>query len=158
MAKTKSSFFCQSCGTQSVKWLGKCPACNEWNTFVEEILVKESKNNSGSTSLGKARKPLLINEITVENEQRFSTNDAELDRILGGGIVPGSLVLFGGEPGIGKSTLMLQVALQAKNLKILYVSGEESEQQIRMRAERVGIQNNSCFILAETNTKTYLNK
>ena len=96
MAKTKSSFFCQSCGYQSVKWLGKCPSCDTWNSFVEEITVKETKNNSGSTSLGKARKPLLINEITVENEQRFSTNDAELDRILGGGIVPGSLVLFGG--------------------------------------------------------------
>ncbi|MEO8759919.1 MAG: DNA repair protein RadA [Bacteroidia bacterium] len=153
MAKSKSSFFCQSCGYQSVKWLGKCPSCETWNSFVEEILVKETKNNSGSTSLGKAKKPQLINEITVENEQRFSTNDSELDRILGGGVVAGSLVLFGGEPGIGKSTLMLQVALQAKGIKILYVSGEESEQQIRMRAERVGIQNDSCFILAETNTQ-----
>lgn len=153
MAKTKTSFFCQSCGYQSGKWLGKCPSCNEWNTFVEEILVKETKNNSGSTSLGRARKPLLIKEIEAQHEIRFSSNDAELDRILGGGIVPGSLVLFGGEPGIGKSTLMLQVALQAKGIKILYVSGEESEQQIRMRAERVGMQNSECFILAETNTQ-----
>src|SRR6201988_1433588 len=153
MAKTKTSYFCQSCGYQSAKWLGKCPSCEAWNTIVEEIVVKETKNNSGSTSLNRARKPLLINEITVENEQRFSTNDSELDRILGGGIVPGSLVLFGGEPGIGKSTLMLQVALQAKGIKILYVSGEESEQQIRMRAERVGMQNSECFILAETNTQ-----
>jgi len=153
MAKSKSTFFCQSCGYQSVKWLGKCPSCETWNSFVEEITVKETKNNSGSTFLGKAKKPQLINEITVENEQRFSTNDSELDRILGGGVVAGSLVLFGGEPGIGKSTLMLQVALQAKGIKILYISGEESEQQIRMRAERVGIQNDSCFILSETNTQ-----
>jgi len=153
MAKSKSTFFCQSCGYQSIKWLGKCPSCETWNSFVEEITVKETKNNSGSTSLGKAKKPQLINEITVENEQRFSTNDSELDRILGGGVVAGSLVLFGGEPGIGKSTLMLQVALQAKGIKILYISGEESEQQIRMRAERVGIQNDSCFILSETNTQ-----
>jgi DNA repair protein RadA/Sms len=153
MAKTKTSFFCQSCGYQSGKWLGKCPSCNEWNTFAEEILAKETKNNSGSTSLQRARKPLLINEIEAQDETRFSSNDVELDRILGGGIVPGSLVLFGGEPGIGKSTLMLQVALQAKGLKILYVSGEESEQQIRMRAERVGIQNSTCFILSETNTQ-----
>jgi DNA repair protein RadA/Sms len=153
MAKTKTSFFCQSCGYQSGKWLGKCPSCNEWNTFAEEILVKETKNNSGSVSLNRARKPLLINEIEAQDETRFSSNDVELDRILGGGIVPGSLVLFGGEPGIGKSTLMLQVALQAKGIKILYVSGEESEQQIRMRAERVGMQNSECFILAETNTQ-----
>ena len=90
MAKTKTSYFCQSCGYQSAKWLGKCPSCESWNTIVEEIVVKETKNNSGSTSLNRARKPLLINEITVENEQRFSTNDSELDRILGGGIVSGS--------------------------------------------------------------------
>ncbi len=153
MAKTKSSFFCQNCGFQSAKWLGKCTSCNEWNTFAEEILVKETKNNSGSTSLQRARKPMLIQEIDAQNETRFSSNDVELDRILGGGIVPGSLVLFGGEPGIGKSTLMLQVALQAKGIKILYISGEESEQQIRMRAERVGIQNAECFILSETNTQ-----
>jgi len=153
MAKTKTSFFCQNCGFQSAKWLGKCPSCSEWNTFSEEILVKETKNTSGSSSLQRARKPQLIQEIDVENEQRFSSNDVELDRILGGGIVPGSLILFGGEPGIGKSTLMLQVALQAKGIKILYISGEESEQQIRMRAERVGIQNPSCFILSETNTQ-----
>src|SRR6201988_4536105 len=146
MAKTKTSYFCQSCGYQSAKWLGKCPSCEAWNTIVEEIVVKETKNNRGSTSLNRARKPLLINEITVENEQRFSTNDSELVRILGGGIVPGSLVLFAGDPGIGKSTLMLQLALQAKGMKILYVSGEESEQQIRRRAERVGIQNDSCFL------------
>ena len=153
MAKTKSAYFCQSCGYQSAKWLGKCPSCESWNTLVEEILEKEHKNNSGSPTLNKVRKPQLIHEISILQEQRFSTNDSELDRILGGGIVPGSLVLFGGEPGIGKSTLMLQVALQAKGLKILYVSGEESEQQIRMRAERVGIQNDTCFILAETNTQ-----
>jgi DNA repair protein RadA/Sms len=153
MAKTKTSFFCQSCGYQSGKWLGKCPSCNEWNTFAEEILVKETKNTSGSTSSGRARKPLLINEIEAQDETRFSSNDIELDRILGGGIVPGSLVLFGGEPGIGKSTLMLQVALQTKGIKVLYVSGEESEQQIKMRAERVGMQNSGCFILAETNTQ-----
>lgn len=153
MAKTKTTFFCQSCGFQSPKWLGKCPSCNAWNTFVEEVVVKETKNNSGSVSLNRVRRPMLIQEIEVRDEHRFSSNDPELDRILGGGIVPGSLILFGGEPGIGKSTLMLQLALQAKGIKIVYVSGEESEQQIRMRAERVGIDNPGCFILSETNTQ-----
>jgi DNA repair protein RadA/Sms len=157
MAKTKTSYFCQNCGAQSAKWIGRCPSCDQWNTYVEEIIQKESKNEKVqgiiSTSTQRAKKPTPIQEIGMADEVRIPLYDKELARVLGGGIVPGSLVLFGGEPGIGKSTLMLQLALNLKGLKILYVSGEESEQQIRMRAERVGIKNNTCYILSETNTQ-----
>ncbi|MFL5752283.1 MAG: DNA repair protein RadA [Bacteroidia bacterium] len=157
MAKTKTSYFCQNCGTQSAKWIGRCPSCDQWNTYVEEIIQKESKNEKVqgiiSTSTQRAKKPTPIQEIGMADEVRIPLYDKELARVLGGGIVPGSLVLFGGEPGIGKSTLMLQLALNLKGLKILYVSGEESEQQIRMRAERVGIKNSTCYILSETNTQ-----
>jgi DNA repair protein RadA/Sms len=156
LAKTKTSFFCQSCGYESAKWLGKCPSCNSWNTFAEEILSKDDNNktdwrqDSGRSKVIKARS---LNEIQAIDEVRFSTKDDELDRVLGGGIVPGSLVLVGGEPGIGKSTLMLQVGLQLKGVRVLYVSGEESEQQIKMRAERLGISSENFYILTETNTK-----
>ena len=138
MAKKKiqSAFFCQSCGTQSPKWLGKCPQCNEWNTFVEELLVKESETKGGYKS-NKVNTPNLVSEIDYSNEKRIVTKDKELNRVLGGGIVPGSLVLLGGEPGIGKSTLLLQFALSSKSKRILYVSGEESQKQIKMRAERI---------------------
>lgn len=156
MAKTKSSFFCQNCGAQSGKWIGKCPACNEWNTYVEEIIQKSDDTRTtgfGSRSTQCAPKPLRLDEITAGEEHRIPIYDQELSRVLGGGLVPGSLVLFGGEPGIGKSTLMLQLATNLKGLKVLYVSGEESEQQIRMRAERIGIKNQDCFILTETNTQ-----
>jgi DNA repair protein RadA/Sms len=157
MAKTKTTFFCQSCGAQSAKWLGKCSSCNEWNTIVEEIVHKDSRDKTQgiapSTSLQRSIKPRRVADIGVLEQMRIPTNDTELTRVLGGGIVPGSLVLFGGEPGIGKSTLMLQLALSMTETKVLYVSGEESEQQIRMRADRIGIKNDNCFILTETNTQ-----
>lgn len=156
MAKTKTSFFCQNCGTQSGKWIGKCPSCNEWNTYVEEVVSKGDDSKTpgiASTSTQRASKPQLVTEINLEQHYRIELHDKELSRVLGGGLVPGSLTLFGGEPGIGKSTLMLQVAINMKNLKVLYVSGEESEQQIRMRAERIGMANPNCYILTETSTQ-----
>ncbi|HEY8401965.1 MAG TPA: DNA repair protein RadA [Cytophagaceae bacterium] len=153
MAKTKTGYFCQSCGAQSAKWVGRCPSCGEWNTYVEEIIQKEEKSWKTSSSLQIANKPKPIREITSGEETRIVTKDGELNRVLGGGIVPGSLILIGGEPGIGKSTLMLQIALQLITHKILYVSGEESEQQIKMRAERIGIVGNNCYILTETSTQ-----
>ncbi len=154
MAKVKTVFFCQNCGVQSPKWLGKCPSCNEWNTFVEEVVEKEKRPVQGlGAGYKKVSKPVPVEEISMSDEQRINVHDNELNRVLGGGVVPGSLTLFGGEPGIGKSTLMLQVALKLKNIKVLYVSGEESEQQIRMRAERVGVVNKDCFILTETSTQ-----
>lgn len=156
MAKVKSSFFCQNCGAQSGKWIGKCPSCNEWNTYVEELVQKTGDTRTsgfGSRSTQRAPKPLKLDEIVAGEEHRIPIYDNELSRVLGGGLVPGSLILFGGEPGIGKSTLMLQLATNVKGLKVLYVSGEESEQQIRMRAERIGIKNTDCFILTETNTQ-----
>jgi DNA repair protein RadA/Sms len=156
MAKIKSSFFCQSCGYQASKWLGNCPSCGEWNTFVEEIVEKTSQRKEWKTSTSDKRvpRPIDINAIEFSSEKRLNTKDQELNRVLGGGIVPGSLVLIGGEPGIGKSTLMLQLALSLKNLKVLYVSGEESEQQIKMRASRISKSDASnCFILTETSTQ-----
>ena len=150
--KIQSAFFCQSCGTQSPKWLGKCPQCNEWNTFVEEILAKEKDLKSGFKST-KISKPTLISDIDYTNEKRIVTNDKELNRVLGGGIVPGSVILIGGDPGIGKSTLLLQFALSSKSKKILYVSGEESEKQLKMRAERINKNSEHCYILTETSTK-----
>jgi len=159
MAKTKSSFFCQNCGSQAAKWQGKCNSCGEWNTLVEEIIKKESKNDrlhlfsANKTENNKSNQSILLQEIGLADYPRIPVPGQELTRVLGGGIVPGSLVLFGGEPGIGKSTLMLQLALRLKNLKILYVSGEESEQQIKMRAERIGVTTENCFILQETNTQ-----
>ncbi|MDJ1468232.1 DNA repair protein RadA [Xanthocytophaga flava] len=156
MAKARTVYFCQNCGTQSPKWLGRCPSCGEWNTFVEEVVQKEDKNEKGSwrppgnTKL--APRPRALTEITYTEEHRTLTKDKELNRVLGGGIVPGSLVLIGGEPGIGKSTLMLQIAVSLP-MRVLYVSGEESEQQIKMRAERLGKVDQNCFILTETNTQ-----
>ena len=152
MAKIKTAFFCQNCGHQTPKWLGKCPSCSEWNTFVEEFVGNYDSNVVAfSTSNGKTAKPQAVQDIEHRAESRIILHDKELNRVLGEGLVPGSLILFGGEPGIGKSTLMLQLAVTEKNLRILYVSGEESEQQIKMRAERIGLDNNECFILTETN-------
>jgi DNA repair protein RadA/Sms len=154
--KIKTSYFCQSCGFQSPKWLGKCTACNAWNTFVEEVVVKETRNNqlfTNSTTKPRSNKPQALPTIEMGSQQRYKLNDEELNRVLGGGIVPGSLVLFAGEPGIGKSTLMLQLALQMAPFKVLYISGEESEQQIKMRAERINIPNNELYILTETSTQ-----
>jgi len=149
MAKPRTSFFCQNCGAQSGKWIGKCPNCGEWNTYVEEVIQKEQSHSKQAYSIT-SDKPHRISEIVPGNTLRFPLPDKELNRVLGGGLVQGSLVLFGGEPGIGKSTLLLQVALSASNLKVLYVSGEESQDQIRLRAERIGIKNENCFILTET--------
>ena len=154
MSKVKTAFFCQNCGAQSTKWLGKCNACGQWNTFVEEVIQREEKGTSGAPVRDpRTVKPVRISEITFNNESRINTHDQELNRVLGGGLVPGSLTLIGGEPGIGKSTLMLQVALKCPDQKVLYITGEESEHQIRMRAERVGIKNENCFILTETNAQ-----
>ncbi|CAM3941908.1 DNA repair protein RadA [Flavobacterium branchiophilum] len=154
MAKIKTAFYCQSCGNQYSKWQGQCNACKEWNTIVEEIIQKETKVawKMASPEIVKASKPLRINEIDATQEVRMNTTDEELNRVLGGGIVPGSLILLGGEPGIGKSTLLLQISLKLP-YKTLYVSGEESQKQIKMRAERITHSGENCFILTETKTQ-----
>ncbi|MBL7855014.1 MAG: DNA repair protein RadA [Cyclobacteriaceae bacterium] len=158
MSKLKKLFFCQSCGYESAKWLGKCPSCNAWNSFVEEVVTKTETNKNEWRNEGQPTKtltPKTLAEIESGHEQRIPTPDHELNRVLGGGLVPGSLVLIGGEPGIGKSTLMLQLGLQLPAAKTLYVSGEESDQQIKMRAQRIaGNQTTPGFlILTETNTR-----
>lgn len=154
MAKTKTTFFCQNCGTQYAKWLGQCNACKSWNTIVEEVIQKEEKRSwkQGGHEQVKVNKAVKISEIKLNREDRTSTNNQELDRVLGGGLVNGSVLLLGGEPGIGKSTLLLQVALNIPK-QVLYVSGEESLSQIKMRAERLSKEKNSCMVLAETNTQ-----
>ncbi len=154
MAKTKTTYFCQNCGAQHAKWVGQCPNCKEWNTVVEEVVQKEEKRNWKSPSNSKkiVSKPLKIQEIELNTEERIQTRNNELDTVLGGGLVKGSVVLLGGEPGIGKSTLLLQIALQITE-KVLYVSGEESQSQIKMRAERLANQNSNCLVLTETNTQ-----
>ena len=155
MAKPRIIFFCQNCGAQSPKWIGRCPSCGEWNTYAEEVVHREKdKDQIAKLSTKKdSGKPVPVNEIKEAKENRINTNNNELNRVLGGGLVYGSLVLIGGEPGIGKSTLMLQIALNIKNLKVLYVTGEESAQQIKMRAERIGINSPNCYILTETSTQ-----
>ena len=153
--KTKTSFFCQNCGAQYAKWMGQCKSCNQWNTIVEEIIQTAEKRAwkpLSSTTKTKVNKPLKISEIALDTETRIATFNNELDNVLGGGIVPGSLILLGGEPGIGKSTLLLQVALSMSQ-KVLYVSGEESQTQLKMRAERLQKQNSDCLLLTETNTQ-----
>jgi len=163
LAKVKKIFVCTSCGSESPKWVGKCPACGEWNTYHEEIIHKETtleeKNRAwqpNGTTLGKpGPKPVLLEEIVAGHTQRLTSPDKELNRVLGGGIVPGAIMLVGGQPGIGKSTLMLQLALTSR-AKVLYVSGEESEEQIKMRADRVNNRQANCYILTETNTTKIL--
>ncbi|GAA4317629.1 DNA repair protein RadA [Compostibacter hankyongensis] len=156
MSKLKTAFFCQQCGHESTKWLGRCPSCGSWNTFVEEVQEKKGtavRDNWKPASSGN-QKFVSLQEISAQEEDRWITPDAELNRVLGGGIVPGSLVLVAGEPGIGKSTLFLQDALQLPAVRTLYVSGEESEQQIKMRADRIGLQHENFYLLTETDTQT----
>jgi len=155
MAKTKvkTAYFCQNCGTQHPKWQGQCPACKEWNTIVEEVVQKEEVKLWSKKGADSKVKALKVADISLANESRIKTGNTELDRVLGGGIVPGAVALLGGEPGIGKSTLMLQLALGLKNFKTLYVSGEESAKQIKMRAERLGEGSSDCLILTETSTQ-----
>ena len=155
MAKTKTVYVCSNCGADSPKWLGKCPNCGEWNTYVEEVVAKETPAAkrpvpSGLSERGQAR-PVLLRDITAEKEDRLNMKDQELNRVLGGGLVKGSLVLIGGEPGIGKSTLVLQTILKLHDLKVLYVSGEESYRQLKMRADRLAPDSQNCLILCETN-------
>ena len=155
MARVKSTFYCQNCGSQYAKWQGKCSSCGEWNTIAEEIVEKPDKKDWKTATHNQAKrtsKPLKIAEIENSAQNRWNTGNTELDRVLGGGLVPGSLTLLGGEPGIGKSTLLLQISLQL-NYKVLYVSGEESQQQIKMRAERINPVAANCYILTETKTQ-----
>lgn len=155
MAKNKTAFFCQNCGYETPKWLGKCPSCSEWNTFVEELVDKTPKNIVAFSGETFNAKPQLIQSVKKDEEERYPLRDNELQRVLGGGLVPGSLILLGGDPGIGKSTLMLQLAI-ADKLRTLYVSGEESDRQIRMRSDRIGLTNEHCFLLTETNLQNIL--
>jgi DNA repair protein RadA/Sms len=160
MAKARTIFFCSSCGASAPKWLGKCPHCGEWNTYQEELIQKETaieekRRSWAGPGKSEAPKAIPLHQIKTGSTMRLPTPDAELNRVLGGGIVPGSLVLIGGQPGIGKSTLLLQVAMQIP-ARILYVSGEESEEQIKMRADRIGDFKSECYILTETNTSKIL--
>ena len=156
MAKIKKAFFCTNCGNESTKWIGRCPSCNEWNTYVEEIISKENSNPNQSTfkDFSVKTKPVKLTEVKQNDISRFYSDDPEFNRVLGGGIVPGSIVLIGGEPGIGKSTLLLQIALSLNDLKILYVSGEESVEQIKMRADRINVKNENLYLYSETCTQT----
>src|SRR5690606_17456125 len=158
MAKIKSAFFCQQCGYETPKWTGKCPSCGAWNSFVEEVVQRDDKAKKDVAAWDDAaedlRKAHKLSEIVAQAEARMVTTDGELNRVLGGGVVPGSVILVAGEPGIGKSTLFLQSALQWNNINTLYVSGEESAQQVKMRAERIGIKNDNLYLLTATDTAT----
>jgi DNA repair protein RadA/Sms len=159
MSKVKTAYFCQNCGYESAKWVGKCPSCQQWNSFVEEVIQKETKKSSstdwqsynGDTI---TKKTQALHEIRTQDTPRLVTTDVELNRVLGGGIVPGSIVLIAGEPGIGKSTLFLQMGLMLNDTVTLYISGEESEQQIKMRADRLNLTNEDFYLLTETSTQT----
>ena len=153
MNKVKTSFFCLSCGTQHAKWQGQCNSCKEWNTLSKEVIEKSVKKAWKSSQKNiQAVKPLKIDQIDIKQESRINTGDQELNRVLGGGIIPGALMLLGGEPGIGKSTLLLQIAMRI-NAKVLYVSGEESQRQIKIRSNRINESSNECYILSETKTQ-----
>src|SRR3984893_10799159 len=157
MNKIRTAFFCSNCGHETTKWLGKCPNCGQWNTFVEEVIIKDNRLSETDwkkfSSEKKEIKTISISEVISGEEERIVSTDVELNRVLGGGIVAGSLVLIAGEPGIGKSTLFLQNGLMLKNITTLYISGEESEQQIKMRADRLKIQNENFYLLTETSTQ-----
>ena len=154
MSKVKTSFFCQSCGSQHTQWQGQCNSCKKWNTLTEEVVNKPDKKNwSLNNKLITISKPQKIDQIELSSESRIKTSDAELNRVLGGGIIPGALMLLGGEPGIGKSTLLLQIAM-TMNFKVLYVSGEESQRQIKIRSNRMDINSDQCYILSETKTQS----
>ncbi|MBQ5725960.1 MAG: DNA repair protein RadA [Alistipes sp.] len=152
MAKVKKAYFCRECGFEAPKWLGKCPSCGQWDTFTEEVIAKATPSSAVSVAVGDMPHlpPQRVSEIERSSHRRLDLQNGEVNRVLGGGLVPGSLVLLGGEPGIGKSTLSLQLALTSHGLKTLYVSGEESAEQIKMRAERIGIGNEECYIYSET--------
>jgi DNA repair protein RadA/Sms len=157
MSKVKTAFFCTNCGHESAKWIGKCPSCEQWNTFIEEVIVKDNRldelKRKNHSKERKEIQTISLKDVTSSEEKRIVTSDAELNRVLGGGIVAGSIVLVAGEPGIGKSTLFLQNGLQLKNVITLYISGEESEHQIKMRADRLKIQNENFYLLTETSTQ-----
>lgn len=151
MAKVKKAYFCKSCGFEAPKWLGRCPSCGEWNSFTEEVVAKAPSSLSAAVAAGTPQTPpQRVRDIERSSHRRLDLHNAEVNRVLGGGLVPGSLVLLGGEPGIGKSTLSLQIALTNHSLRTLYVSGEESAEQIGMRAERIGIGNDECYVYSET--------
>jgi DNA repair protein RadA/Sms len=153
MSKIKTSFFCQSCGTQHAQWQGQCNSCKQWNTLTEEVMEKpEKKNWKSEKKSSVVSKPLKIEEIEISSESRVNTGDPELNRVLGGGIIPGALMLLGGEPGIGKSTLLLQIAMTV-GCKVLYVSGEESQRQIKIRSDRMDASSDQCYVLSETKTQ-----
>ena len=160
MAKVKTAYFCNNCGAESARWLGKCPQCGQWNTLVEEV-VRETKQK-GTASYAPvdkaATKPVALADIKTEDSPRISTGYGEIDRVLGGGIVPGALILLGGDPGIGKSTILLQVSGKIADThgKVLYASGEESQMQLKLRAERLGIQGQNLAVMADTNLDSIL--
>jgi DNA repair protein RadA/Sms len=154
MSKTKTTFVCKNCGSQSPKWIGKCNSCGEWNTFLEEIVSE--RNSASALQFKGSLRPLLLSEIDTHHKERIVTGNNEFDRVTGGGLVPGGLVLLGGEPGIGKSTLVLQIALQLFKLKVLYISGEESLQQLKMRANRLNGNQATCLFLCETSLENIL--
>ena len=151
MEKNKTIFYCQKCGAEYSKWMGKCSSCGEWNTIVEEIQSKKAIKKNWRNEKKQATKPVQLNKVSLKNEQRVITTNGEFNRVIGGGIVPGSVLLIGGEPGIGKSTLLLQIAISTNSIKTLYVTGEESERQIKLRSERLDNSNNNCYVLTETN-------
>lgn len=156
MTKAKTVFVCQNCGVESAKWIGRCPSCKEWNTYHEEIIAPASSRGTSFSANMEKRKPELLDNIEADEKNRHKTGISELDRILGGGMVSGSVILLGGEPGVGKSTLALQLALALKDTRILYVSGEESEEQISLRARRLKNSNPQCYILSETDLESIL--